>query len=272
MLGSGDESRRAALGLRAAAPDARPRAGVSRCSLCARSVVRRSGTSWPGSAPSAMRFSAGRSAWRANTRATMDAPRAAVPAVGSVAVSTAAALGRSAVATLPGGAPYAEACGPSVSAPAAAGWGSGSSSAAGAGSRCESRSGCGSASGSGSAEGSGCGCGSAGGSGFGCGSAGGSGCGCGSAGGSGCGCGSAGRAAVAGRPGGRAAVAGRPRGRVAVAGRWRALTPDLPKRSVSPTPRRPQGTHHTPSRGRRIPQSTPFDARAPLFVRRGLMW
>ena len=192
MLGSGDESRRAALGLRAGTPVARPRARVSRCSVCARSVVRRSATSWPGAAPSAMGFSAGRSAWRDTTRATMDVPRAAIPAVGSVVVSTTAALGGSAVARLPGGAPYAEACGASVRAPAAAGGGSGSSSAAGAGSRCESWFGCGSASGSGSAEGSGCGCGSAGGSGCGCGSAGGSGCGCGSAGGSGCGCGSAG--------------------------------------------------------------------------------
>ena len=187
MLGSGDESCRAALGLRAGAPVARPRPRVSRCSVCARSVVRRSGASWPGAAPRAMGFSAGLLALPDTTRDTMDGPRAAVPAVGSVAVSTTAALGGSAVARLPGGAPYAEACGRSVSAPAAAGGGSGSSSVAGAGSRCDSWSGCGSASGSGSAEGSGCGCGSAGGSGFGCGSAGGPGCGCGSAGGSGCG-------------------------------------------------------------------------------------
>ena len=81
MLGSGDESRRAALGLRAGAPAARPRARVSRCSVCARSVVRRSGTSWPGAAPSAMGFSAGRLALPDTTRATMDGPRAAVPAV-----------------------------------------------------------------------------------------------------------------------------------------------------------------------------------------------
>ena len=74
------------------------------------------------------------------------------------------------------------------------------------------------------------------------------------------------QAAVADRRSDRAAVAGRWRGQAAVAGRWPALRPppDFSQRSGSPTPRRPQA-RHTPSRGRRKPQSPPFDANAPLL-------
>ena len=271
MLGSGDESCRAALGLRAGAPVARPRPRVSRCSVCARSVVRRSGASWPGAAPRAMGFSAGLLALPDTTRDTMDGPRAAVPAVGSVAVSTTAALGGSAVARLPGalrtqrlaaarsarrplpaGGPARRRWpergpvatrGPVADRRPARGRRRGRAAVAG-------RPG-GRVSVAARREGRAAVAGQPGGRAAGW---------------------PGGRAGVAGRPGGRAAVAGRPRGWVAVAGRRPALPPDLPERSDSPTPWRPQGTHHTPSRGRRTPQSPPFDSTAPLFVRRGSMW
>jgi hypothetical protein len=191
-MGTGGESRRA-VGWRAEAPVARARARSSRCSVCARSAVRRSGTSWPGSAPSAMACSAGRLASLDARRAMTVVPRAAVVLIGSVAVSTTAALGRAGVAISPGGALCAEACVPLVAAPGAADAG-GRPSSAGASlgrSPASSWSGAGSSSGSGSAAGSGFGSGSAAGSGFGSGSAAGSGSGSGSAAGSGFGSGSA---------------------------------------------------------------------------------
>ena len=231
-MGAGDESPRPAVGLRADAPFARSRARKSRCSVCARSAVRRSGASWPGSAPSAMGFSASGVAWPDTKRATTDVPRADVLVVGSLAVSTTAALRTEAVAMVPAGAPCAKAWVPLVAAPAAAGAGGraspafsplgrspASSPAAGCGTGSSSatdsssESGCGSGSGSGSAIGSGGGCGSVEGAGGGCGSAIGSGGGCGSVEGAGGGCGSAigsggGCGSVEGAGGGCGSVAG----------------------------------------------------------------